>query len=756
MRNNFGKKSLAILTSMVLGLGFFGGTNAFAAAAAPHKAALFEFNGGSAKLQRLELTVAPLQAVHDNPVALTVRVHVENTGEGDTTAGIITTFLDPQAYVSRETLQNDFPQNAAVLGTKTVPALKSGEKFNTEVTLSEQQIQQIFGGNKKLHNGIYRVQAVFNSNTAAVTDTTGNGNDPSQKPLRAWQPQPLGDELLTAGSVAAAVNKQLSGSGAGQVPGAVVAYGAALQKPFAAATSFVISDSANPLPKHKVVTIVPLTLPAELETLPAAAELETLFTPGTPLVQLLDFAFAQGATVAIDPRIIIAIRTAGQSAPASAKAYLTRLQNPQLSNFLLQYADADLATQALLGLSEPLKPKGASFIDPQKTSATADTSNLASDPAATSDTAELLTDWQETAPKTVLFNQGTATADTIKIAKVAGARQIIAASSDAVNSKTATAQLDSDTTALFARDTVIITAALIAANPADSIAAQAATAALYSDIAQHTETVLVADRGLAGSNLRSAVLLHTLHSLNFVEAAKVGTLTSVKTELQKQLDAAAATAFETQKIELENALKREKSVVKNAAALTHPEKLTDYQRSRLLKLFNSSNLRSDVASLTAFAETAAQFHARDTELIDGVRLLTPDNTQIFGQEAKLPVQIRNSLPFEISVFLQLVNTSAALVATASEFQDLQVAGGETITVLVPVTSRVSSGEASLIAHLQNSEGSHNISTETFTITIASNVETIGLTVLVTATVVLFVLGIRRSVKKKRSAAQKNT
>ncbi|RRD35578.1 hypothetical protein EII31_04275 [Leucobacter sp. OH2974_COT-288] len=876
MRNNFGSKLFAFLTATILSTSALGSAPTAAAPAVaptvtpklvssipaadavgtPHQTTpgtiSAAINRTAQQLEKseaqpaseLRLTAAPTTPVlTETATSLTLRAELENTGESTSEPGVISLFVDPQPYVSRETFGREFPATALMVAQKSVPALNKKEKYLAEATISLEQLADLIaahrsGGNdttndaaatsdSALSNGVYRVQALYTPraatlftqpNTTIDTDTNSSdsnntanpGRDSARSsnaargttansgtatatgetnvtdnnfipvvPLPQWQPVPSGDphptitdayvstiNNTTTDSVASDTAQRTAANGVipGDTVGAVITFGAATRDSFAAATTVVYTGGKDPLPQTKLTTVVPLTLPEHVETLPTTEQLGELFAPETPLEQLLDFALENRATVAIDPRIIVSIRAAGDTAPDSAKTFLQRLKSPALSSFLLPYADSDLVTQQLLGLPQPLQPTGVTFalhesaqipnaaITGNATETTA--ANQDTDPATVAQLSyEQLAAWDTTAPATVWFNPGTTSKRTLAAAHSAQANRVILNSAELQQHSggpRVTLQ-DTEFNALVGSATLATAAQQISFNSPDSVTAQAAFANLYTELVHSGEVVLLADRSLSNANMRTVRMLQAIHDTSFVTAVPAGQLTGGTATLQDDISPAAAAAFEIHKPLLQAALKNEKTVLHNAPALTQPQKLIDYQRSRLLQLFNTAHLGSSANKVAAFETLAAAYQDRDTALRSSIQILAPQRTQILGVEAKLPLQIRNSLPFAINVLLQLESGSDTLSVTQQEFKDLTVESGDTITVLAPVHSNTGAGAGSVITHLLTADGAHNLTTETFSLGIASYVETIGLAAMGFAVAVLLAVWLRRLLQKSRAA-----
>jgi hypothetical protein len=164
------------------------------------------------------------------------------------------------------------------------------------------------------------------------------------------------------------------------------------------------------------------------------------------------------------------------------------------------------------------------------------------------------------------------------------------------------------------------------------------------------------------------------------------------------------------------------------------------------------------ALATRYAEPGADFpaviderRARDEELLQGVQVVTTANTQLVGVSSQVPVQLHNALPFDAIVSLRVAPLSAGIAVPERGFEGVTVPAEGNKTVLVPVNSRISSGESALLVRVGDAAGEQFTASATLQLTIRSSFETILLAVLGAAAALLFGFGIWRSVRRRRLA-----
>ncbi|MBK0421973.1 hypothetical protein JD292_07775 [Leucobacter sp. CSA2] len=534
--------------------------------------------------------------------------------------------------------------------------------------------------------------------------------------------------------------------------------------------------------------ILPIVLPAEVRTMPTKAQLSSATETWTPL---LAEARDERATLAIDPRVIAGIRALGDDAPESALAFLSELEAYPHSTFLLQFADADPAAQASLGMKELLAPKTLDFAsrngtfpaaDPQDPGAgetpgpTASPSPTPSEPAAGTNgqdaadakagensegadgaepgaaplpSLESLLDWPAGTP-TAWPAEGEVSAGTLELLKNSDAGTVVLDSGNVRATGGPRATLDGAPTVIIDRE--IRLAGRDALASTTDAGRRAGEARLISELALAAQgrsagVVLGLDRGSTAENGAGASEL----------LGRVGDLPWVKRTAVADQRAGTATLVAAEPLEerrelLRSALSREAGIVEHQTLLKNPEYLVGYQRARLLNFFATRYASAD----SGFAEVAARYRSRDAELLRGVQAISTEHTQLVGASTRVPVQVRNSLPFDAIVDVEAVPSSAALSVDESRFPGVVVPAGSNVRVLVPVQSRVSSGESGLVVSITAQGGKPTVFTGTLQISISTVVETVGLVVVLTLAVLLLGFGIWRSIRRKRKPASGDT
>lgn len=564
-----------------------------------------------------------------------------------------------------------------------------------------------------------------------------------------------------------------------------------------ASTSVVWNDAAttSPLP---VTLVVPLVLPGSVEALPSREELASSVSR---LTQLLDAAEQRHATIAVDPRIIAATRALGSNAPGAATALVERLESSSSPLFLLQFADADPAVQAALGLEELMQPigfdhataLGAFEAPPQEDSANPGTANgtapestsadgtapspdgtaagtasgdgaNGAEPSTTADAAGPNGETAETAPKVdpvtgvptleALLSLdgarpgawpagGEVDSATLALLQSSGLTSLVLDSSNVSNATTPRVALG-DFEALVA-DASAGRAARAAISGATATERAAGAAELASHLALSAQSgagglVLALDRGALADIADPLRIFDTIDALPWVQTVSERLQSSGTAELR------AGASTEERRELLRATIARSAQIDELAPLLAEPDYLTEYQRERLLAALATRYAEPDVD----FAAVDEQTKARDNELLNGVKPLVSENTQLVGALSNVPITLSNSLPFEALVTLHAAPTSAAIAVTERDFE-VRVPAVGSANVLVPVHSRVSSGGAGLLLQVRDIENDESFASALHPLTLRTAVETTLIWVLGSAAALLLGFGVWRSVRRRRSA-----
>lgn len=556
-----------------------------------------------------------------------------------------------------------------------------------------------------------------------------------------------------------------------------------------------------------VSVIVPFVLPSDIRTLPTRGQLEEL-APGWD--RLLTAARAHEATLAIDPRIVAGIRAYGDEAPRNAQLLLSRLETTPLPSFLLQFADADPSAQAALGFTTLLEPTNLDFVSrfgsfgggsdgTDGTADAADAESAAGSDAATGADAETgggsgtgqgsasrgdsasgtdaeaadsgsadsesadtgsdadgaaepeaeplptladLLAWPQQDTARAWPADGLADPALLPLLEREGIDGLVLSSNGADLTGGPRAALGGTTVTVT--DSALDDAARTALEAATETERAGGVAQLAAQLAVDAQggsdgVVIALDRGAVGDAADPAALLEQLEAFDWSTPTTLAEQRTGTVELRESGPLPDRLEL------LRSASNREGSVNELGAVLTHPEYLSGYQRTRLLELF-STRYAGDAQ---AFAKIAADYRKRDAELLSGVQAISTEHIQLVGSSSRVPVQLRNALPFDAVVSVDVDPASAALSVEERRFADVVVPAETTERVLVPVRSRVSSGESGLVISVSDAAAQTTVFTGTLSITIRSSIETIIFWALGGLAVLLLVFGSVRSVRRRR-------
>lgn len=540
--------------------------------------------------------------------------------------------------------------------------------------------------------------------------------------------------------------------------------------------------------------IIPIVLPSNSNAMPSRKQLDEAVPR---LAALVDTAESTQATLAIDPRIIAGIRAFGDEASQQSRQFLDRLETTQAPTFLLQFADADPAAQAALGFTKLLAPKNLDYVSRQGSRPPADppTSNQAGSEASGSDQAdadhapadqsgiesdassgeehsterpegepspdeqstaevpadlpslESLLEWPQGTRPTAWPADGQVDSATVSLLRSSGITRTVLSSDNVILTGGPRAEFETDTALISdAPLTELTQRALASDDETERLAALSEAAsrlALSAQTAGH-DTLIAFDRGAIAEAEDPSAIISQLTSLSWVDTGDIEGLQAGAASLR------SSSPLEERRELLRSAANQEADVDALSVLLENPDDLTGYQRARLLLLFATRY----AAPETDFPAVAAQYSERDTELRLGVQAISTEHTQLVGTSTRVPLQLRNYLPFDAIVSVSVTPASAAIQLKEQNFNDIAVPPDGNSRVFVPVLSRVSSGETALEITVTDVAGETVSSSATLPLTIRSSIETIGLWTLGVLSVLLLVFGTARSLRKRRRRASK--
>lgn len=543
-------------------------------------------------------------------------------------------------------------------------------------------------------------------------------------------------------------------------------------------------------------TIVPLTLPASVQSMPTRAQLGRL---APALDALVDYATRTQATLAIDPRITTAIRVYGTQAPQAAQDLLARLESTPLASFMLQYGDADPAAQAALGATALMQPNGFEFIErygawqvpDDATPGTGDAgatgdnaegdadtgSGTQSDSADSADSASADQGSDPATDDRSGESHGTANTSDPAAPTPPSLDELNAWPNGLAASWPAPGQVDQRTLDLTQQAGLGLTVlrsdnVALTGGPRATLStggdAVITDAELESGIALALSGVTETERALGGAQASARLALAATSGekalalgidragITTVEGPEslLSTLTTqrwVKPVAQADLPEGTAQLAQkspiAERIELlQAAIDRESEVLEVRQVLVNPEYLDGYQRARLLAHLSARYASEHVD----FTQVSRQYEKRDEEILGGVRLVPTKRAQMVGASTRIPIQLRNELPFDAIVTLEAAPTSAALSVPDRVFTDILLPEDSSERVLVPTSSRVSTGDSALQLTLTSTDREFVASTSKLEISISSAVETVAIAIFGTLATLLLGFGIWRSVRRRRT------
>lgn len=552
-----------------------------------------------------------------------------------------------------------------------------------------------------------------------------------------------------------------------------------------ASGSDAFATSAAPATSATSVAVVyPLTAPAGSTGLFDAETLEEWTSPLGLLDRQLDAVAGRPVAIGVDPRIIASIRVLGTSAPATAVDWLNRLGSAGNEIFPLAYADADVALQAQLGLTELLQPTGfGDVLDPAdfpdqaapgedgdgevggETGETGETEAPADDTTATpapSETAtaepeptppapgevpstEMLLDWPYTRTDIAWPADNTIATGDLAMLDAAGLTTAIlspgnvtvpggqvgaAASVDGSTAVVADARLTAPLREASVADTDTewrsATGRLLAELALDAGSPSALLATFGRDAAEHSDRVAATLDELSGATSTRAAGL--AEAIGAPPAARA--LVDLP-EDDSRVDSAR------------RMLDAEASVAEFATVLDEPALLNDPVRRDLLAMLDVGWLADRAAWETAVAEWLAARRATT----EAVSVVPSSSVNIFARETPLPVTVLNALPYPVTVIVSADPSNGRLVVDESVTASIPAESRS--TVQVPITAGVGRGEVTIAISLSSPTGVPVGRTVYVSGNVQADWEGLGAGILATAVVLFFGFGIWRNIRRRR-------
>ena len=498
----------------------------------------------------------------------------------------------------------------------------------------------------------------------------------------------------------------------------------------------------------KVAIAVPLVVPASGSEFLDAETLALYTAEQGILTRELDAVAGRPVAIGIDPRIIASIRLLGTSAPASAVAWLDRLESVTNETFALGYADADVTLQTQGGAERVLAAESFDFaIDPQlfTDGSTPNPTPTAGDAPAVPTTADIVA-WPYSLTGIAWPRDDTVVASDLPRIAASGYPTTIVSSSNISRDSTAGPSAQVDGTGVLVSDSAVSAALRAAATSVLPTDWSAAVADLSTAIAAGSPTlVATVDRTIPAGGDRLAETLDALAvdpAVQLVPLSQaIGTAATTATIVDKPQDADRLSRV-GQMIQGENAERAFASVAQDPAAITSERRLT------LLTLLSSEWS----TSLQGWPAAADAFTTASIELRNAVHLVTSSNFLLVADNNQyLPITVNNGLEQPVTVYVTVRSQSSLLVIDEPQ-KSLEIDAGAQGKVNIPVHS-LSNGVVEVDVTLASATGvaiGAPISSE---VNVQAGWETPIVVAIAIVVVVVFGFGIVRTVLRRRRAAR---
>ena len=506
-----------------------------------------------------------------------------------------------------------------------------------------------------------------------------------------------------------------------------------------------------------LITVLPVVAPASADGIIPVDELGALTADTGVLSRQLTFALTHNVALAVDPRIIASIHSAGNDAPASAKNWLTLLRNLPRSSFLLGYGDVDLTAETQAGMTTLLSPgfsdlpNMAPFIPtPVAPTETAPASATATDSPSTSSAA---TPTPTPSPRSDDFvptlsglawpRANTVLSSDVPVLAANGATRILLSSQNLALSAALPVSGTVQGSSALVSNAGLSAAVSDAAAATDDASWQIAfsTAAAY---------LAVSASESAGTGLTLATLprtssvwaegnrfASTLDALTAVDWSRTATLPEALGSPGGEL-AVADHAQPADRMErVSTLLGRQAEMASFSTALTTPSLLLDASTRNLMSLLSVAYAES-----AAWPRAIASNMAQTGTVLSGITVISSSDINMVGTQAQLPITIENTLPYEVNVLVRATTPSARLQVEPQV--PLTVQPESQGKAKIPATARVSNGVVLLGISLSSPTGVVLGNSMTVPVNIHADWEMWGFIIIGALLVILIVAGVVRT------------
>jgi len=541
------------------------------------------------------------------------------------------------------------------------------------------------------------------------------------------------------------------------------------------ASTIVWSDGASTAPAATSVTVIaPITSVASSTGLIQSAALEAFTSDTGVLTRELDAVFGRPVTIAVDPRIIASIRALGSTAPASAVAWLERLDAAPNPIIPLTYGDSDISGERQAGAASVLQPtslayalKAANFVNVSQIIEPAGATDAAtptpSPTPAGVPTLEQLLSWDYTSTAVAWPRSGAAsTADLPFFAASGLTTTIVDSSQVTAPAATAGGTADLDATALVGDQRVLVADHGVSQALQDSVSATSETRkgealsqlagslAVAAGAAQSDDTAGAAPSQTLAVLDRSAMNLSSIDdALSVIQSrswSTTGTLDDLLATTPTQTVTLTDATEDAQRVaQIRTLLGSEQSVDAFSSVLSDPQVLTGEHRADLLALLSNSWVSNEGGWSVAAQASVTD----DQKVLASVQIVEGSNINLLSNQAPLPVTISNELPYPVTVIVHVTPSNGRLLIDTND-EPITIEAGSRKGAQIPVTA-VANGSVTLSFQLLSPSGVLVSTPSPVIVNVSADWETWGTVIIAGVIVVVFGIGVLRLILRRRKA-----
>lgn len=504
----------------------------------------------------------------------------------------------------------------------------------------------------------------------------------------------------------------------------------------------------------EAAVVVAVTAGPRSDGLIPATELAAATAPDGRLARILDAVEGTPAVLAVDPAVLASIRVLGTSAPVSALAWLTRLDRLPNDRFALQFGDADVSAQVDAGRQGLLVPSTLDYAmsadqqaAPTPTPDPAGTPDPNPSPSAVLPTVDELLAVEDARPSVYWPADGAASAtvaETLTAWSEPDSDPVTLVSSASVGGPTTRApSLSGDSRALVY----------------DDRAAQALRDAAAADdfdrgspLAELTARVWLAASTATGPLLLTSDRLHDVDAFGLTAALDaVWEVPGLRATPFDDIAGGEASAIaltstaDAERVEAATALEAGAARLADLATiLDEPWQITAREEASTLQL-----LGAGWSGDAGWGAAIAQHHAQTAETLASVSIVPFSPLQLAGYDTPMRVYIDNKLPWAANLTLEAQPDDLRL--DVQRTTPVVAAAGVNTPVTVPVRARVGSGEVSIEFRLYSPTRVLVGPVRTADVTVRADWETYGLAAIIVLVGGLIVVGVVRTVLRRRRA-----